>query len=321
MTTKLNLLNMLVLESGLPLDDVFRIIDTAPLRYKSYPIPKRSGGIRQIAQPARELKALQYVLLDHVLNAFPVHPSAAAYEKGRGIKDNAAFHASSNCILKLDFKSFFPSIGPRDWSIFAKKNSLFEFSDIDVKTISRLLFWGDGHNNPKKLSIGAPTSPKVSNILLYEVDSEISLSCTVAGLKYTRYADDITISGKFSSDILNFERKIREIIRDTKSPKLTFNDNKRGLYTKGERRMVTGLVITPEGRVSLGRDRKRLINSLVDHVKKQTATVRQIATAKGYLAFAISAEPDFVNRLEKKYGPDTVRFILSYDIPSRDELI
>lgn len=241
----LNLHALLLLESGLPVDDVFRIIDTAPLRYRSYPIPKRTGGFRQIAQPARELKVLQHVVLDHILSTFPVHPSASAYEAGRSIYHNAKTHAGAGIILKLDFQSFFPSIVPRDWAILAKSSKKYEISDLEIRVISRLLFWGDGKNSPKKLSIGAPTSPKMSNIILFDFDSKLSKFANDLGVNYTRYADDITVSGDDIVKLRDFENFARLALSEMKSPKLKINESKRGIYRKGERQMVTGLILTP----------------------------------------------------------------------------
>jgi len=44
---------------------------------------------------------------------------------------------------------------------------------------------------------------------------------------------------------------------------IILNELKRGVYTKGQKRLVTGLVLTPENCVSIGRDRKRAISALI----------------------------------------------------------
>lgn len=96
--------------------DIRQIIGAAPARYKVYPIPKRSGaGVRIIAQPSRELKAIQHFILLHKLPGFVIHPKALAYALGKNIRANAQAHAHSNVTLKLDFSDFFPSIKVSDW--------------------------------------------------------------------------------------------------------------------------------------------------------------------------------------------------------------
>ena len=67
----------------LPQDELLRLIRSAPHRYKVFKIPKRKEGeFRTIAQPAKEVKALQYWVMQHVLSQFDVHPAATAYQKG-----------------------------------------------------------------------------------------------------------------------------------------------------------------------------------------------------------------------------------------------
>lgn len=64
-----------------------KIIRTAPYRYKVYYIDKRSGdGKREIAQPSAELKLIQRWVVENVLSSYPIHPAAAAYIKGKGIR-------------------------------------------------------------------------------------------------------------------------------------------------------------------------------------------------------------------------------------------
>src|SRR5258708_10712324 len=99
MTT--NLLRELSIELGLGSHDLLRIIFTAPKRYKVFQIAKRRGGMRTIAQPSRELKAIQRFVLEDTLSKLPVHRAAAAYVTGRNIAENARAHAKSRSLLKL----------------------------------------------------------------------------------------------------------------------------------------------------------------------------------------------------------------------------
>jgi len=90
--------------------DVIRISRSAPHRYKVYDIPKRSGaGVRIIAQPSRELKAIQRSLIENVLCQLPIHDSSTAYSKGCSILNNAGQHVHNSYLLKMDFSDFFPS--------------------------------------------------------------------------------------------------------------------------------------------------------------------------------------------------------------------
>lgn len=315
----MSLLTELVQEFGLGQSDLLRIIDTAPARYSVYPIKKRNGGFRTIAQPSREVKEIQYYILDKKLGKFPVHSSAMAYVKGRNIRQNATSHVASAAILKLDFKEFFPSIRVRDWERFVKSHPIAAIDVSDLKYYSKILFWGQVRksNVPKCLSIGAPTSPMISNILLHDLDVRMTALAERFDVVYSRYADDITVSGKHVDEVLEFERLARREVKSTKSPKLTFNDEKRGLYLRGQRRLVTGLVLTPAERVSLGRKRKRTISSLLHRSTLGQLDPKRRGYLKGLLGFSVANEPEFVGSLRKKYGDEAVNAALVYFVPKR----
>ncbi len=304
--------------------DIQRIVSTAPARYKVYQIPKRNGaGWRTIAQPSRELKALQHFILHNKLTAFPVHPSAMAYAANRNIKKNADQHVAADVLLKLDFTDFFPSIKVSDWEKFAKRVTVNEIDQNDIKLYSRIMFWGQQVRStvPRCLSIGAPTSPALSNILLYDLDVQLCLEAQQQGVRYTRYADDITISGATEEAVLRFEKSVKKNVRALKSPKLSFNEEKRGVYGKGQRRMVTGLILTPTRQVSIGRDRKRLISALVHKSTLGLLNLLERAQLKGLLGFTAANEPQFLGRLRTKYGDQIIDAALKFHAPKRIDMI
>lgn len=311
------LLQELSAELAVSISDLDWIIRTAPKRYKVYTIPKRSGGERTIAQPSRELKVLQRYLLETLLSKFPVHWAANGYVHDRSIASNAAVHRTSAFILKLDFKDFFPSILVRDWERVVRKSQQ-KLSRADIGITSKVMFWGDGSIQPRCLSIGAPTSPALSNIVMYDLDVLLSSAAEKTSVRYSRYADDITVSSDNIDAVLKFERIARGIVGRSKSPELLFNDSKRGLYGKGQRRMVTGLIITPDENVSIGRDRKRLISAMLHRVSIGERDPEHMGKLKGYLGFCIAVEPAFIARLREKYGNGIVDLVLRAEAPKRN---
>ncbi len=321
---RMSLLRELVEHIGLSVTETQRIILTAPARYKVYNIPKRDGvGWRTIAQPSRELKAIQNYILQKKLNGYRVHPNSMAYAKNCNILQNALAHAGSNPILKLDFQQFFPSIKVIDWEKFAKRTPNQQVQPSDLRLYSQIMFWGQQKRSttPKCLSIGAPTSPALSNILLYDLDVTLSTEAERVGVIYTRYADDITISGPTSGIVQAFEKFARRAVKALRSPLLTFNDEKRGLYKRGQRRLVTGLVVTPTGGISVGRERKRLISSMLYRSSKELLDQMERSRLKGLLGFCAANEPLFLNRMRAKYGDQTVDSALRFHAPKRSEMV
>lgn len=298
----MTLLELLNLETGAPVETLMRIISTAPKRYKVYEIPKRSGGTRTIAHPARELKTIQHVILREILDKIAVSEIATAYVAGRGIAFNAKIHLYQRWLLKLDFKNFFHSITPRDWDRIVRRTEALRQFSRDGEFFHRILFWGAGERQPRCLSIGAPTSPSVSNLACVRLDQWMIDQARKLDVRVTRYADDITVSGDNVAKLARFERLLEAVLEDNKGIRLSLNEKKRGLYGPGERRMVTGLVLTPDGKISIGRDRKREISALIHQFALGRADNEAAMRAKGLLAFAISAEPSFFTSMKSKYG-------------------
>ncbi len=162
-----SLLTIISKDLLLPIDKLEYLIRSAPYRYKVYKIAKRSGkGKRIIAQPAREVKRLQYWVMKNIFPYFPVHEAAIAYRNGYSILNNAQPHAKNPYILKLDFKDFFPSIKGNDFLCFLNDAKDLKFGIDNFEYLKRILFRCSNRQNDLELSIGAPSSPSLSNIIM-----------------------------------------------------------------------------------------------------------------------------------------------------------
>ena len=200
---------------AMPMTDseLSKLIRSAPKRYKVFQIPKRTPGqFRTIAQPAREVKALQYWVMNNILNQLPVHSSATAYRKNVNIADNARPHLHSRYLLKLDFKDFFPSIKARDFQLYMAAQTPSRDKE-DLSLLCRILFWMPKGENGLCLSIGAPSSPVLSNILLYQFDQQVTGFCEGLGVSYTRYADDMSFSANKSLLLKSVEEYVVNFFR------------------------------------------------------------------------------------------------------------
>lgn len=312
-----DLLERLSSDLALPQQDLVYLIRSAPYRYKVYEIPKKaSGKKRTIAQPAKEIKPLQYWTMSEVLAAFPVHPSATAYRKGKNILDNAAPHANQRYLCKLDFRNFFPSIKSTDFEKFMRSNSLAAiWSEEEVRHLSRILFWRKKRGNVLQLSIGAPSSPLLSNILMYNFDARTNAICAELGVRYTRYADDLSFSTNEAGILQQLERRIPQICKEIRSPRLVLNETKTVHASKKGLRKVTGLVLSNDGLVSLGRMKKRQIRAAMHRYVAGRLTEEEIPELGGMLSFIKSVEPLFLQRLASKYGATALSHLMSTHKP------
>lgn len=299
------LIQHLVIASGLGEGDVRAILETAPSRYKTYTIPKRNGGVRIISQPAKEVKYLQRIFMEEILARAPIHSAATAYRKGLSIWDNANAHADSGAILKFDFKNFFPSIVASDWEIYCSRYRFLQDKE-DVYWSARLLFCRKTYGSVLRLAIGAPSSPMLSNVLMAEFDTLVTDAVAKDRVTYTRYADDLTFSAKRAGNLVDVGRILRRIVNELKSPRLKINEEKTVLATKKYRRVVTGLVLSDDGSVSLGHDRKRKIRAAMHHFVSGKLNAEDTSHLLGMIAFVNAIEPDFITRLAAKYGHDAI---------------
>jgi len=174
----------------IPSDYIALVAKTASFRYKSFRIRKKSGrGWRVMEQPSREVKLLQRWLITHAFARLPVHRSAQGYVKGKSIVTNARVHQRARYITRLDFKDFFPSLTANDVASLLRRNrqrlASAATTEADIHLISSIVC------RHGKLPIGAPSSPAVSNALMYTLDEMLSSLAQKEGAVYTRYAQQL----------------------------------------------------------------------------------------------------------------------------------
>ncbi|MFW1983296.1 retron St85 family RNA-directed DNA polymerase [Acinetobacter guillouiae] len=296
-------------------EELFKFSKTCPHRYKVYPILKKNGGQRIIAHPAKELKYIQRFIVNTLKSKISIHHCSFAYKNNINIKHNALLHSSNTYILKMDFKDFFPSITPL---IFfnALKNQNIYLSKLDSALLANLLFWKPHRKQKIILSIGAPSSPLISNIVMYEFDNQIFSLCKELNITYSRYADDLTFSTQEKNLLHILPKEIKRILNSTYNKKIRINSEKTSFISKSFQRKVTGLIITNDNKVSIGRDKKRLISSMLHKYKlgilKQKEDIEKLT---GLLSFAFYIEPDFQNKMIKKYGLETMKNLLKNKNP------
>lgn len=298
----MDILTKMLAELPMGQGELLPLIATAPARYKIYKIPKRTPGkFRTIAHPARELKFIQRWLVKRVLSTLPVHSAATAYRAGASILDNAEKHVKQRYLLKMDIKDFFPSIKPND---FLAHCALFlpNLSKADERILCQLLFRRDKQTDTLELSIGAPSSPLVSNSVFFPLDEKIEEYCSMHNISYTRYADDLTFSTNHPRLLEKVPSFVSGVLESATYPKLKLNVDKTVHTSKKNHRQVTGLVLTADHKVSIGRSKKRMLKALVHQYTLNQLAADTVANLRGQLSFVKSVEPTFLKTLEEKYG-------------------
>jgi len=211
--------------------------------------------------PVAGLKILQQKL-NQVLQLIYKPPySAYGFIENRDIKRNARNHIHKKLILSLDLKNFFDSIH------FGRIRGLFMASPYKLNkkvatTLANLCCY------KSKLPQGAPTSPIISNMIARKLDGDLSSFAKEHSIRYSRYADDITISSEISNIQLFGEYKKRgefaihpELIKIIIENKFEVNEKKTHIVKDNQRQLVTGLVVNEK--VNIPRNYYRQIRSLL----------------------------------------------------------
>ena len=260
--------------------------------YQDFTIPKRSGSERFIQAPNVELKKIQRQILNRLLSRLKIHPAATGFEKKHSIVTNALAHVGAEVVLRMDVKGFFASTTEdRVRAYLYGIGWGQEAADIIIRLCT--------YNGA--LPQGAPTSPRLSNLINFELDARLDGWAKLAGAMYTRYADDITFSFQDlnKSEIesapqnqLTLERVPRIIhghdvltstIRITKKILAEYGytlhiKQKLNIRRRHQQQKVTGLVVNEK--VTLPRKTRRWLRAVKNHLengKSASLTQEQFA--------------------------------------------
>ncbi len=242
-------------------------------RYRSFSIRKRSGLQRVIDEPEGELKRVQRLILRRLLGRLRAHPAAHGFERGRSIVTAALPHARRAVVLRLDVQDFFLSTkAERIQSYFRRVGWGAEASGL----LARLCTHRGG------LPQGAPTSPRLSNLVNFRLDARLAALARAHGASYTRYADDMT----FSFDADEHETLVA-VIQTTKK---VLREEGYRLHTERKlrvlrphmRQTVAGLVVNQ--RVRLPRTTRRWLRAVEHRASLSLETTLTPAQLQGWRA-------------------------------------
>lgn len=291
--------------------------------YKRFKMLKKRGGYRIIFSPNSELKYLQKWILRNMLEKIPSHKSCQGFDKEKSIKKNAEIHLRAECILKIDLLRFFDSINEtRVYGIFksigyqknlavslakictleANETFLKAFKKNELKLKNRIFADKEGI-----LPQGAPTSPKLSNLILRRLDKRLNSLSVKNGINYSRYADDLIFSGN-EIELRKLKKTIYRIIKDEN---FFINYGKTKFLKRGNRFFITGLSVHND-KVKVPKKYKSNIehhlhhcikNGVIAHLKHNRIENRNYKDwLLGSICFINSIEPELGEKLFYKFN-------------------
>lgn len=184
---------------------------------------------REVYDPIGPLRALQKNAFLPRLDRFSKSHGGV---RGRSQLTCVTEHANQQFVCCADIQSFYPSIHfERIRGLFLRLGCSEEVALI----LTRLCT----HHN--RLEQGFITSPILADRLFRGADKAILHLCTKYGLRYTRYVDDITISGPFNLEKSGFPGLVGRILRG-KGFKINADKDQFGSIPDGDH--VLGLRLT-----------------------------------------------------------------------------
>ena len=223
-------------------------------RYVEFEIKKKSGSSRKIHAPVNGLKALQSVISVILQCVYEPTKVVSGFVLGRSIYDNANWHVGSNYVYNVDLKDFFPSIDQaRVWKTIQLKpfnlsgrleiaNVIASIACTSIEVERKDEFGNWQIVNRNVLPQGAPTSPVLTNIVCQKLDYLLTAVANRFGVRYSRYADDITFSSMHNvyQDESEFVKELKRVIE---SQNFHIKESKTRLQRQGYRMEVTGLLV------------------------------------------------------------------------------
>lgn len=231
-----------------------REVDTGT-HYHRWTVPKRTGGRRLISAPKPDLKRAQRWIAHKITEHLPVHGAAHGFLVGRSTVTNAAVHSGAHVVIKFDIKDFYPTVTFQRVKGLFRKAGYTEQVAIVLALLctesprEELLIRGKKYHvavGPRSLPQGAPTSPSITNALSLKLDSRLAGLARKLGLRYTRYADDLTFSWH-DNPFAPVGRLTDAVERIVKAEGFEVHPKKTRVMRSGRRQKVTGLVVNGVG--------------------------------------------------------------------------
>jgi hypothetical protein len=145
---------------------------------------------------------------------------------------------------------------------------------------------------------GAPTSPALASLAAFGLDRRLSALAARFGASYTRYADDLALSG--GANLIGAAPRLRDAVREIASDEgFRINERKSRLMTSGGRQDLCGVVVNAHPNIPR-RDFDRLKAAVHTAAKRGGAGVdrRQLL---GRIAWVESVNPRRGARLRRDF--------------------
>lgn len=232
---------------SMPITQLEDILLNPLLHYSSFKRRKKKGGYRQITAPKKYLRNAQRILKKYIEKNLTWPSYVHGGIKNRSTITNAQDHVSQQLLFNLDIKDFFPSVS----SLYVQ--DLFVSLGANPQ-VAKVLANFCCHTSV--VPQGAPTSSLLTNLAFAPVDTKIiNIVRRAPKIKYTRYVDDISLSG--DEGLGSFKGHVEAVIERS-----GFKMSLSQITRRDKQQIVTGLIVNDKLRPT-----NDFINDLEDDIK------------------------------------------------------
>jgi len=285
---------------------------------------------RTVYAPSAKLKQVHRFLNNTIFEYAAFNEYVVfSYRKGFRTRDAVEKHAHNTFFFQSDISNFYGNVRLAN-VVNALSKQLDDTPVLDIKDyleqIIKLVVVDD------HIPAGFSTSPLLSNICLLDFDNALLSYCENNNLTYTRYSDDLIISGKDESFIPEINSVIDTLLRQEVNPEISLNTAKTKIHKKGHNFKLLGFSILPNGIVTIPSSDKKYVETMLyfflanqakfdDYVintlkpKKTEIDDRSlreygIASLTGKLIAFNSMDKKYISKLRRKYGNTLIDMFL-----------
>jgi hypothetical protein len=224
--------------------------------YRRMEIPKKhrrhKGGIRTVYKAEETLASIQRDLNEALCDKVSFPACVQAFVRGRSIISNARVHVGARKLLHADIQSFFESISA------ARVEAAFQTvgcrADV-AQTLARLATLNG------RLPTGSSASPAIANLVCRDLDIDLEQLAGATGCRYTRYADDITVSGEQVPELARVEALLGK-------HGFALRPGSGRVQTRGKAQYVTGLSVSAPSAPHVPRRLKRRLRLILHYIER-----------------------------------------------------
>lgn len=293
-----------------------------PRTYKFFYLKKRVPGrtsTRMISVPNKTLLSIQRWIVSDILRFTSAHEASYAFHPGARPLEAAQEHCGCAWLLKVDLHDFFHTISEgRIAAVFTglgfSRLLAFELARLVTVACERpgrpasptrwptIPVYQCEHEG--MLPQGAPTSPMLSNLVMFRTDVVLSHLARTHGMQYSRYADDLAFSCGSDIDAAHVYRFKRLVLRRLNEAGFRPNLRKTVIRGPGSRRIVLGMLVDGD-RPRLPREYKDMIRLHLHYLRsprhgpsahalaRRTSVSGVFHHVRGLISWAETVEPAF----------------------------